>query len=575
MSIFEVFVTIDAKEYQFKLISLTIDELKQQILNINKDNQQENILVTITDMDGRKIEENNHLQQAIQNSQFHFIAHFQSELKKNKCKEIMLSYQVKHALVLLAGAIKYEQCPYFKSIKQDLQLIQTLFQTKFGYQVFNTYDPQNPSTESLTLRDLDNFIFKHCANLRDDPKNIYDGLIFVDILFTSDNKRKDFKDVQNIFMKQMKYFVGKPKIFMKIVTSEQKNTNQKNENLQNKQWYNQDVDVLTVFANTTENEKGKASHFVETFCQIIEQNIDKNLQFIINQTTKMIFDQRIEKEIIQMFTSSYFDVYLIPVSISNNKIPDTLDFKKHWNRYWRQSNVEAAKMVEQMINKNEKGLIFVVCNKPEWKKNNDNFSSFITSISSESIDKKQFKDYWVYIIKEKLIILNKIDIDEDVNITSQLFITKNAIIDEKIKKVSILWNKHFNYDIPVQLQDLEDKKEESLQKKLFDDALIYLHKHLEITVNSFGFIHPYVVVSYNLIGNRYEEKIQYDKAINFYEKALQILLTIFGNNCPFVSQLYENSAVAYGNKGLHEKAIEFHEKSLNIRLNIFGTNNAD
>ncbi|ETO00737.1 hypothetical protein RFI_36702, partial [Reticulomyxa filosa] len=128
MSIFEVFVTIDAKEYQFKLISLTIDELKQQILDINKDDQQENILVTITDMDGRQIEENNHLQQAIENS------HFQSELKKNKCKEIMLSYQVKHALVLLAGAIKYEQCPYFKSIKQDLQLIQTLFQTKFGYQ---------------------------------------------------------------------------------------------------------------------------------------------------------------------------------------------------------------------------------------------------------------------------------------------------------------------------------------------------------------------------------------------------------------------------------------------------------
>ncbi|ETO34869.1 hypothetical protein RFI_02218, partial [Reticulomyxa filosa] len=39
------------------------------------------------------------------------------------------------------------------------------------------------------------------------------------------------------------------------------------------------------------------------------------------------------------------------------EIPEPLDFKKHWNKFWRKCNVEASKIVEQMIHSNEQGLI--------------------------------------------------------------------------------------------------------------------------------------------------------------------------------------------------------------------------
>ncbi|ETO28961.1 hypothetical protein RFI_08162 [Reticulomyxa filosa] len=274
-------------------------------------------------------------------------------------------------------------------------------------------------------------------------------------------------------------------------------------------------------------------------------------------------------------------------------IPETLNFKRYWNRNWRKANAEAAKMVEQMLHNNDQGLIVIVYNTPEWKGINDTSSlpsSFITLVNNNKSERKQFDKYWMYVIKSNSVILDNVNIDgnmyainceiqfnENVNITIQLFITKNVIIDQRLKQSisPILWNTKMHYDIPVLLQDLENKDEQCKLKKLFDGSIIHLQKHLQICTSSFGFNHPYVAISYNMIGLRYDDKGQYDKAIEFFGKALEIILDIFGINYSFVAQLYYNLGLTYDNKQQYDKSIECHEKALKIRLEVFGTSHED
>ncbi|ETO05337.1 hypothetical protein RFI_32060 [Reticulomyxa filosa] len=140
-----------------------------------------------------------------------------------------LSCTIKHPLILLTGAIKYEQQSYLKNAKQDLYLLETLFQNKFGYQIFNTYDLQNPVTESLTFNGLNEFILKHCLNKGNYIS--YDGLIFVC----------------------------------------------------------QDRDIFNISVVFDDAESINENPF-EIFYQVIENNIDKNLDLIIKQVIKNACD---------------------------------------------------------------------------------------------------------------------------------------------------------------------------------------------------------------------------------------------------------------------------------------------
>ncbi|ETO35970.1 hypothetical protein RFI_01092, partial [Reticulomyxa filosa] len=126
-----------------------------------------------------------------------------------------------------------------------------------------------------------------------------------------------------------------------------------------------------------------------------------------------------------------------------------------------------------------------------------------------------FRDYWVYIIKSKLVVFNEINIDGNlyvinseiqckgkITITTQLFITENTIIDQQLRQyiLPILWNTKLHYDVPLQIQDIENKAEECLEKKEFDMAIFHLQKHLDFSIKTFGFYHHYVAIAYNMIG---------------------------------------------------------------------------
>ncbi|ETO35898.1 hypothetical protein RFI_01162 [Reticulomyxa filosa] len=267
---------------------------------------------------------------------------------------------------------------------------------------------------------------------------------------------------------------------------------------------------------------------------------------------------------------------------------ETLDFKKHWSVHWIKANVEAAKIVKDMINKNEQGLI-IITNNLHFNKNEVNDNSFNILINDNNIEKKQIEEYWMYVIKRKLIILNDniiidgniyaidcdIKLQGNIQITTQFFITKNTIINQQELKQSIIpiqWDMEIHHNIPVTLQNLIDKQQQYLQENIFEDALFHSQQHLQLCINTFGLNHPFVADSYNYLGSVYREKKEYVESIEYYNKALTISLNVFGMNHPWTANIYTNIGRSYNRNNQYDKSIEYQKKGLKIRLDIFGIN---
>ncbi|ETO17312.1 hypothetical protein RFI_20013 [Reticulomyxa filosa] len=522
------------------------------------------------------------------------------ESDKNNKKRI---YESKSPLILLTGSMKYRRRPYLKCVKQDLILLQNLFQTKFGYQVFTTYNPRYPITQLLSLRKLDTFISKRYLNLTDtsnDNKNIYDGLIFVwcgygksqddTLMITSDNKRKCLKEIQDVFVRQTNYFVNKPKIFITITYSDEKKGNE---------------DMATEFRIPLKSmigdlgyERRKQSNFTEIFCQMIEKNMNKSLNVIVKHVADTIFDGKFKKDI----SVTYSDIHLIPQLCGNDNTKGTvvlikpLGFKRYWSNEWIRANVEAAKRMEKMIKANGQGLIIVVKNTSEWEntifpnliKLND-YTFSLSKFFNNRVSKILYEEYGIYVIERKSVILDDINIDgnvyvvnceikcqQNIKITSQLFVTKNAILDRQLRQsiLPIQWDTKMNHDIPVQLQDLEDKGKKLMNDNLLDDSILLFEQHLQLSLNTFGADHPFVAGSYYMIGDVYYGKKNYKQAILYYEKTLQIMFDNVTTN-DYVAILCHSLGLSYSRIKQYDKSIEYYEKGLNITLKLFGDNFPD
>ncbi|ETO18943.1 hypothetical protein RFI_18299 [Reticulomyxa filosa] len=365
MSFLEAFVAVESKKYRLELASSKIEHLKQQIIEVSQNDQKGNILTRITTCDGYAIETDEHLQKALEWGQIGFSAYFEpnneikalsdtkeDEEKKAKQKEMEPENELKNPLVLLTGAMQYEQQPYLGGVKQDLQLLQTLFQSKFGYQVFSTYDAQNPSTESLTLKELNDFVLGHCAKLAETCNNIdnkaaaYDGLIFVwcgygslkkdgATLLTSDHTYKNCKELQDeIIHKTAEYFVMKPKIFIIIgctgrdTFSLSKIKESCNNAEQTALVCNQDANVLNIIVNviheTGADDVGDeliggktASYFTKVFCRMLQADCKNGIRGVIEQVMGTVHDQLLNGEFVQSVSTCFSDVHLVPRSVGD------------------------------------------------------------------------------------------------------------------------------------------------------------------------------------------------------------------------------------------------------------------
>ncbi|ETO11050.1 hypothetical protein RFI_26327 [Reticulomyxa filosa] len=259
------------------------------------------------------------------------------------------------------------------------------------------------------------------------------------------------------------------------------------------------------------------------------------------------------------------------VKVNQNAI-ESLDLKKHCTLDWLNSNTEAAKIVKAMIQKREKGIVVVANNTCEWNDTKESANvtktrksiadCFLKLLNDNKTEKKQMGEYWLYVIKRKLIILKDVRIDGNVyvvncklkckkraNITTQLYITKNATIDQKLKQ--------------FQLQELRDQYCQSLEKINLDNTLDYAQKCLDFCLDTFAIDHPFVADGHHNLGIAFYYKKEYDKAIECSEKALHIILNVFGVNHGWTANVE------------FDKNIEYQQKALQIRLNFFGNNHVD
>ncbi|ETO31231.1 hypothetical protein RFI_05888, partial [Reticulomyxa filosa] len=151
---------------------------------------------------------------------------------------------------------------------------------------------------------------------------------------------------------------------------------------------------------------------------------DEQENVLIKITDANACDIETDEQLQQAIKNSKFDfiAYVQQQRTNEEKrnTPETLDFKRHWDMGWIISNTEAVKIVEQMLSRNEKGLIAVIANEIEQqnsakKKSNGMTSSFISCINNDAITKKQeYGDYWLYVMKQNLIIFDEMIIDGNV-----------------------------------------------------------------------------------------------------------------------------------------------------------------
>ncbi|ETO02220.1 hypothetical protein RFI_35216 [Reticulomyxa filosa] len=496
-----------------------------------------------------------------------------------------------------------------KDARQDLHMLEKLFKEKLNYQVFITCD-KNAFSESLTLDNLNDFLPEHEDIVAQSYGMMpYDGLIFIwcgynksndnndiNLLYTSDNETKYFGDIQqNYYEEKQDSISTRAQIDAQCIN---------------------DKDVLTIFvksiidtpkndekedmdeSSADYNDNNKGSYFVKLFCQSIENNMDKSFQIMLEQVAEDLSNQNIRKDFMRVnSTNTHLSIYLTPRSHDDDKdnnllsinkdIPESLNFHRHHSLEWIKANVKAVKIVQEMIDNNEQGLIVVTNDISHWKTTtNCNEFSFHRLINND-IQKLELRDYWVYIIKSRLIILEEITIDgnvyaiqceiqckENVNITTQLFVTSQSIIDPLLtSSISpIQWNKKIHHDIPIQFQYLENRANSCTQMACAGNAIVHLQNCLHLSIQTFGNHHPYVANAYSNLGSAYRDKECHNKAIECHEVALKISLDVFGINHAWTANLYDHLGVSYRNNGEYGKAIDCHRKALNIRLEVFKDN---
>jgi len=109
----------------------------------------------------------------------------------------------------------------------------------------------------------------------------------------------------------------------------------------------------------------------------------------------------------------------------------------------------------------------------------------------------------------------------------------------------------------------------------YNDAKEYLEKALFICEESFGEEHANTASIYHSLGNGYLELGQYNKAKEYFVRSLIIILYIFGQEHADVACSYNNLGNVYQLLGQYNDAKKYLEKALIICIKIFGEEHAD
>ncbi|MBU0487272.1 MAG: CHAT domain-containing protein [Bacteroidetes bacterium] len=131
----------------------------------------------------------------------------------------------------------------------------------------------------------------------------------------------------------------------------------------------------------------------------------------------------------------------------------------------------------------------------------------------------------------------------------------------------------------------------------YEKALDYYTKGLDLRLEVLGEKHPDVAGSYNNIANTYQLKGEsgtdtellpalFDKALEYYQKSLELYIELLGEVHPYVAGTCSNIGSTYYSKGkllpnskdalpLFEEALEYQQRALGIRRNVYTETHPD
>ncbi|ETO06037.1 hypothetical protein RFI_31359, partial [Reticulomyxa filosa] len=304
--------------------------------------------------------------------------------------------------------------------------------------------------------------------------------------------------------------------------------------------------------------------------------------------------------------------------------------KKRIENPWNEANKIAHTIVEQMVKKNQSGIVVVSINLDQLARPNDRWFfqniPFTMMINSHKYmkEKKVIPPYTVYSFHSKNITFDNIIIDGCVyaidcvingighfHITQYLIHTRKSVICYTFQQpvFTVSWPidlnkfmesgmdlcKESNFDeaisllrfiICVRLQTLDKSDvevsyaffwlaEAFLAKKDFDRSIAYNKKALKIILDKLGSDHIDVSKVYCALGIAYNGKGEYDKASDYHQQALEIQLKNVGDSHNDVASSYDSLGRVYCMKAEYDKAYEYHEKALNIYLKQLDENQID
>ncbi|CAF0922245.1 unnamed protein product [Adineta steineri] len=110
---------------------------------------------------------------------------------------------------------------------------------------------------------------------------------------------------------------------------------------------------------------------------------------------------------------------------------------------------------------------------------------------------------------------------------------------------------------------------------VYEKAISYFEKELEIREKTLPSNHPDLATSYNNISLLYTKKGECSKALSFYEKTLEIREKTLPLNYHDIAHTYYNIGALYGFRGEYSKALSFFEKAVEIGQKSLPPNHPD
>ena len=121
------------------------------------------------------------------------------------------------------------------------------------------------------------------------------------------------------------------------------------------------------------------------------------------------------------------------------------------------------------------------------------------------------------------------------------------------------------YSLALALKDRRD----------LDSSLHYIHRSLEIELQSSRNVYGNVCNRYNIIGNIHRMQGHHDKALSWYNKGIKLLERENDVDGEKMAHFYNNMALVYQEQKNYENALDFNQITLAIRTKCLPSNHPD